>query len=92
MNCVQFQCNNIKKTVKKGQLVCLVYTIKLLCCIKSSVILRKFQSVLSLHIGISRVRPDLDFQNLNPDFPIERTPSVVFVNQQDSIYIYYRVA
>ena len=52
MNCVQFQCNNIKKTVKKGQLVCLVYTIKLLCCIKSSVILRKFQSVLSLHIHI----------------------------------------
>ena len=77
MNCVQFQCNN-KKTVKKGQLVCLVYTIKQLCCI-SSVILRKFQS---------RVRPE----NLNPDFPIGRTPSVVFVNQHDSIYIYYRVA
>ena len=49
MNCVQFQCNN-KKNGEKGQLVCLVYTIKLLCCIKSGVILRKFRSVLSLHI------------------------------------------
>ena len=34
-----FKCNN-KETEEKGQLV---YTIKLLFCIKSGVILRKFQ-------------------------------------------------
>ena len=39
MNGDGFKCNN-KETEEKGQLV---YTIKLLCCIKSGVILRKFQ-------------------------------------------------
>ena len=44
------KCSN-KETEEKGQLV---YTIKLLCCIKSGVILRKFQWCIQLHTAKSK--------------------------------------
>ena len=90
MNCVQFQCNN-KTTVEKGQLVCLVYTIKLLSCIKSSVILRKFQSVLSLHIHIKGAS-GFRFSKSKSGFPNRTHPKCRFRKSTHSIYIYYRVA